>query len=66
MMPFVKRLLRMMIVMPPVENTLGDAVHWDIALDEDCDAVHGEIALDDDFDISSNALALGVICFSAD
>ncbi|EOY14076.1 Uncharacterized protein TCM_033271 [Theobroma cacao] len=54
----------MMIVMPPMENTSGDAICWDIAPDKDCDAVRKEIAQDNDFDISSFALALGFICFS--
>ncbi|EOY08593.1 Uncharacterized protein TCM_023347 [Theobroma cacao] len=44
-------------------KTMGDAVLWDIALDEDCDAVHGEIALDNDFYILLVALALGMIYF---
>ncbi|EOY26570.1 Uncharacterized protein TCM_028376 [Theobroma cacao] len=61
MMPSVVRLIQMMIVMPVVENTLGDVGHWDIASNEDCDAVLGEIALDDDFDILLVTLELGSI-----
>ncbi|EOY26478.1 Uncharacterized protein TCM_028229 [Theobroma cacao] len=66
MMPSVKRLLWMMIGMPLVENTQGDAVHYNISPVEDYDTISGEIAPDNDFNILPVALVLSMICFSAD